>query len=87
MSYHGEYKVKREGVNSQGNYYCARDYGRKAKNQNCYYYCNADMSEYYSNPDGSQYFDNGRGTETYTTPDGTKYVSRHGAPWERLPEN
>ncbi|KAI0975152.1 hypothetical protein F4678DRAFT_484870 [Xylaria arbuscula] len=85
MSYYGNYTVKSEGTNSQGNHYRALDYGPNAPNQNAYDYHNVDRSRFSSNPDGSQYFDNARGTETYKTPDGTKFISRHGSLWELVP--
>ncbi|CAG9988858.1 unnamed protein product [Clonostachys byssicola] len=60
------YEYKSSGTNSQGNHYCARDYGSSAPNQNSYHYSNTDGSYYYSNPNGSTYYNNGAGGSTYT---------------------
>ncbi|KAL3958886.1 hypothetical protein ACCO45_007048 [Purpureocillium lilacinum] len=56
------YQYKSSGTNSQGNHYCARDYGSGAANSNSYHYSNSDGSYYYSNPDGSTYYNNGQET-------------------------
>lgn len=53
---------------SQGNHYCARDYGDSAPNQNSYHYSNSDGSYYYSNADGSTYHNDGQGNANYTAP-------------------
>ncbi|KAJ5691437.1 hypothetical protein N7488_012172 [Penicillium malachiteum] len=64
------YSYKSSGTNSQGNHYCARDYGYGADvpNSNSYHYSNTDGSYYYSNPNGSTYYNNGNGGSTYTPP-------------------
>ncbi|CEJ92328.1 Putative Pc16g06240 protein [[Torrubiella] hemipterigena] len=62
------YSYKSSGTNSQGNHYCARDYGSSASNQNSYHYSNQDGSYYYSNSNGSTYHNNGNGQSTYTPP-------------------
>ncbi|KAK7430214.1 hypothetical protein QQZ08_003189 [Neonectria magnoliae] len=69
------YSYKSSGTNSQGNHYCARDYGSGASNSNSYHYSNSpsDGSYYYSNPNGSTYHDNGHGGSTYTAPNGNSY--------------
>ncbi|CAH0046737.1 unnamed protein product [Clonostachys solani] len=65
------YEYKSSGTNSQGNHYCARDYGSGASNQNAYHYSNTDGSYYYSNSDGSTYHNNGSGGSTYTPASGS----------------
>ncbi|QYS97088.1 hypothetical protein H0G86_004324 [Trichoderma simmonsii] len=35
-----DYTYKSSGTNSQGNHYCARDYGSSASNSNSYHYSN-----------------------------------------------
>lgn len=65
-----DYTYKSSGTNSQGNHYCARDYGSGASNSNSYHYSNQDGSYYYSNPNGSTYYNNGAGSSTYTSPSG-----------------
>ncbi|KAJ5086245.1 hypothetical protein NUU61_007552 [Penicillium alfredii] len=63
---HGnQYSFKGSGTNSQGNHYCARDFGPGASNSNSYHYSNQDGSYYYSNPDGSTYYNNGQGKAWY----------------------
>ncbi|KAI1736048.1 hypothetical protein F4680DRAFT_433228 [Xylaria scruposa] len=79
----GGFTYKSHGINSQGNHYCARDYGPDAPNQNAYHYSNRDRSYHYNNPDGSQYHNNGYGKETYTAPDGVKYFATDGSAWVR----
>ncbi|KAG6000633.1 hypothetical protein E4U43_001553 [Claviceps pusilla] len=69
------YTYKSSGTNSQGNHYCARDYGSSAANSNCYHYSNTDGSYYYSNPNGSTYYNDGNGGSTYTAPNGISYSS------------
>ncbi|KAI8623210.1 hypothetical protein F5Y19DRAFT_391769 [Xylariaceae sp. FL1651] len=64
------YSYKSSGTNSQGNHYCARDYGSSASNPNSYHYSNSNGSYYYSNPNGSTYYNNGQGGSTYTSPSG-----------------
>ncbi|KAH8155921.1 hypothetical protein CIB48_g12326 [Xylaria polymorpha] len=68
------FKCKSHGINSQGNYYCARDYGPNVPNQNTYYYSN-------TNPNGSRYYNDGYGNETYTAPDGVRYFATDGSAW------
>ncbi|KAF4459419.1 hypothetical protein FALBO_13826 [Fusarium albosuccineum] len=65
-----DYTYKSSGTNSQGNHYCARDYGSDAANSNSYHYSNTDGSYYYSNPNGSTYYNDGQGSSTYTSPSG-----------------
>ncbi|QPC75415.1 hypothetical protein HYE68_006167 [Fusarium pseudograminearum] len=67
------YEIKGSGTNSQGNHYCARDYGSSASNSNSYHYSNTDGSYYYSNPNGSTYHNDGQGSSTYTAPSGGSY--------------
>ncbi|KAL0257380.1 hypothetical protein SLS55_008191 [Diplodia seriata] len=67
----GDYSYKSSGTNSEGNHYCARDYGSSAPNQNSYHYSNANGSYYYSNPNGSTYYNDGKGSATYN-PSGGK---------------
>ncbi|KAI9807909.1 MAG: hypothetical protein M1825_005215 [Sarcosagium campestre] len=62
------YSYKSSGTNSQGNHYCARDYGSSAQNSNSYHYSNSEGSYYYSNPNGSTYYNDGKGSSTYTPP-------------------
>ncbi|KAJ6264221.1 hypothetical protein Dda_0364 [Drechslerella dactyloides] len=62
------FEYKSSGTNSQGNHYCARDYGDGASNSNSYHYSNANGSYYYSNSNGSTYYNNGQGGSTYTPP-------------------
>ncbi|KAI0810026.1 hypothetical protein GGR55DRAFT_679256 [Xylaria sp. FL0064] len=82
------YSYKSSGTNSQGNHYCARDYGSGASNSNSYHYSNtlanwftntpasnSDGSYYYSNPNGSSYYNNGQGSSNYTSPSGGNYSS------------
>ncbi|KAI0427529.1 hypothetical protein F5Y09DRAFT_344636 [Xylaria sp. FL1042] len=69
------YSYKSSGTNSQGNHYCARDYGSSAPNPNSYHYSNTNGSYYYSNPNGSSYYNNGQGGSTYTSPSGGSYSS------------
>ncbi|KDQ12472.1 hypothetical protein BOTBODRAFT_56752 [Botryobasidium botryosum FD-172 SS1] len=64
------YSYKSSGENSQGNHYCARDYGSSAPNQNAYHYSNSNGSYYYSNADGSTYYNDGQGNATYTPSSG-----------------
>ncbi|KAL2833690.1 hypothetical protein BDW59DRAFT_138076 [Aspergillus cavernicola] len=66
------YSYKGSGTNSQGNHYCARDYGSNSSNSNSYHYSNTDGSYYYSNSNGSTYHNNGNGGSTYTAPSGKK---------------
>ncbi|KAH2024858.1 hypothetical protein KXV65_008894 [Aspergillus fumigatus] len=49
MPQNQDYTYKSSGTNSQGNHYCARDYGSGAANSNSYHYSNSDGSYYYSN--------------------------------------
>ncbi|KAJ5235736.1 uncharacterized protein N7469_004904 [Penicillium citrinum] len=65
------YSYKSSVTNSQGNHYCARDYGSGAANSNSYHYSNQDGSYYYSNPNGSTYHNDGKGSSTYTPPSGS----------------
>ncbi|EGR47430.1 uncharacterized protein TRIREDRAFT_108818 [Trichoderma reesei QM6a] len=53
-----DYTYKSSGTNSQGNHYCARDYGSGASNSNSYHYSN------------STYYNDGAGSSTYTSPSG-----------------
>ncbi|KAI1319644.1 hypothetical protein F5Y16DRAFT_405902 [Xylariaceae sp. FL0255] len=69
------YSYKSSCTNSQGNHYCARDYGSSAPNQNSYHYSNSNGSYYYSNSNGSTYYNNGNGGSTYTAPSGQSYQS------------
>ncbi|PUU72468.1 hypothetical protein B9Z19DRAFT_907400, partial [Tuber borchii] len=64
------YSYKSSGTNSQGNHYCARDYGSGAANSNAYHYSNSDGSYYYSNANGSTYHSSSSGQGTYTPPSG-----------------
>ncbi|KAM7200454.1 hypothetical protein V8F33_003900 [Rhypophila sp. PSN 637] len=70
------YSYKSSGTNSQGNHYCARDYGNGS---NSYHYSNTDGSYYYSNPNGSTYHNNGSGGSTYTAPSGYSQSSGYGS--------
>ncbi|KAI0505654.1 hypothetical protein F5B22DRAFT_651587 [Xylaria bambusicola] len=81
------YTIKSEGINRQGNYYCAYDCGPDAPNQNAYFYHNLDGSRFYKNPDGSSYFANSRGREMYVAPDGDKYMAFNGGPWQPVSKN
>ncbi|KAJ5630667.1 uncharacterized protein N7484_010767 [Penicillium longicatenatum] len=65
------YSYKSSGTNSQGNHYCARDYGSGASNSNSYHYSNSNGSYYYSNPNGSTYYNNGNGGSNYTPAGGS----------------
>ncbi|KAL5495572.1 hypothetical protein ACEPAI_1035 [Sanghuangporus weigelae] len=67
-----DYSYKSSGTNSQGNHYCARDYGSSTPNQNAYHYSNTNGSYYYSNPDGSTYYNDGNGGSTYTSSGSSK---------------
>ncbi|KFA60156.1 hypothetical protein S40285_10883 [Stachybotrys chlorohalonatus IBT 40285] len=62
------YSYKSSGTNSQGNHYCARDYGSGTSNS--YHYSNSNGSYYYSNPNGSSYYNSGSGYSSYTPPSG-----------------
>ncbi|KAF5562423.1 hypothetical protein FNAPI_3165 [Fusarium napiforme] len=73
-----DYTTKSSGTNSQGNHYCARDYGSSASNSNSYHYSNTDGSYYYSNPNGSTYHNDGQGSSTYTSPSGDTHSSGSG---------
>ncbi|OAA46839.1 hypothetical protein NOR_02475 [Metarhizium rileyi] len=73
-----DFTYKSSGTNSQGNHYCARDYGSGAANSNSYHYSNSDGSYYYSNPNGSTYYNNGNGRSTYTPPSGGNSSSGSG---------
>ncbi|CAZ85772.1 unnamed protein product [Tuber melanosporum] len=64
------YSYKSSGTNSEGNHYCARDYGSGAANSNAYHYSNSDGSYYYSNANGSTYHSSSSGNSTYTAPSG-----------------
>ncbi|PGH32820.1 hypothetical protein GX50_04360 [[Emmonsia] crescens] len=68
----GGYSYKSSGTNSQGNHYCARDYGSGAANSNSYHYSNTNGSYYYSNPNGSTYYNSGSGQANYTPPSSKK---------------
>ncbi|KAK1830344.1 hypothetical protein QBC39DRAFT_372943 [Podospora conica] len=72
------YSYKGHGTNSEGNHYCARDYGSSASNPNTYHYSNTDGSYYYSNPNGSTYYNNGAGGSTYTAPSGNSSSQGYG---------
>ncbi|RPA90878.1 hypothetical protein L873DRAFT_1820357 [Choiromyces venosus 120613-1] len=65
------YSYKSSGTNSQGNHYCARDYGSGAANSNAYHYSNSDGSYYYSNANASSYHSSPSGQGTYTAPSGS----------------
>ncbi|TRX91526.1 hypothetical protein FHL15_007531 [Xylaria flabelliformis] len=73
------YSYAGHGTNSQGNHYCARDYGSGASNPNSYHYSNTNGSYYYSNPNGSSYYNSGQGSSTYTSPSGNSYSSSSGS--------
>ncbi|KAI0547027.1 hypothetical protein F4679DRAFT_378049 [Xylaria curta] len=73
------YSYTGHGTNSQGNHYCARDYGSSASNSNSYHYSNTNGSYYYSNPNGSSYYNSGSGSSTYTSPSGNSYSSSSGS--------
>ncbi|KAK1494825.1 hypothetical protein CTAM01_08838, partial [Colletotrichum tamarilloi] len=73
------YDYKSSGTNSEGNHYCARDYGSSASNSNSYHYSNTDGSYYYSNPNGSTYYNDGNGGSTYTSPGGERSSSSYGS--------
>ncbi|KAL7902027.1 hypothetical protein HDV63DRAFT_63770 [Trichoderma sp. SZMC 28014] len=73
------YTYKGSGTNSQGNHYCARDYGSSASNSNSYHYSNQDGSYYYSNSDGSTYYNDGAGNSTYTAPSGDSTSQSQGS--------
>ncbi|KAJ5150847.1 uncharacterized protein N7482_010099 [Penicillium canariense] len=66
------YSYKSSGTNTEGNHYCARDYGSAAPNQNSYHYSNQDGSYYYSNSDGSKYYNSGKGEASYQPPSSSK---------------
>ncbi|KAF4212492.1 hypothetical protein CNMCM8980_000922 [Aspergillus fumigatiaffinis] len=70
MPQNQDYTYKSSGTTSQGNHYCARDYGSGAANSNSFHYSNRDGSYYYSNPNGSSYYNDGKGGASYTPPGG-----------------
>lgn len=77
-NYGQSYSYESSGTNSEGNHYCARDYGDSVRNTNSYHYSNKNGSYYYSNPDGSTYYNNGKGYAIYTPPSGSSGSSSQG---------
>ncbi|KAI1448851.1 hypothetical protein F5Y02DRAFT_414854 [Annulohypoxylon stygium] len=65
------YSYKGSGTNSQGNHYCARDYGSSGSNSNTYHYSNNDGSYYYFNPNATQMHSVSYSEQSVSTPGGT----------------
>ncbi|KAI0436437.1 hypothetical protein F4803DRAFT_225413 [Xylaria telfairii] len=62
MTDNSKFTCKSHGINSQGNYYCARDYGANVPNHDAYCCSNNDRSYFYNNPDDGRYHNDGTTT-------------------------
>ncbi|KAK7459759.1 hypothetical protein Landi51_00008 [Colletotrichum acutatum] len=81
------YEYKSSGTNSEGNHYCARDYGSSASNSNSYHYSNTisrrwligKEADQQMSSDGSYYYSNPNGSTYYNDGNGgSTYTSSSG---------